>query len=187
MRGILTKLLHVCPARSGRVSCLPAIAVALAMSTPQAAATTSPAEGISLACRLAVSPRLARTQTAVLTIALTNAGTQPVHLLRRNTPLEGWFADSLTVTRDGQPVPYAGPMAKRPPPEASEYVLLKSGKTRTSKISLQGGYDVSKPGDYIIVWNGNVMDARVGLMNIVADALSPLQLACADVRFTRER
>ena len=66
-----------------------------------------------VSCRLTMPVTLGRKEPAVPVLALRNSGKEPVAILKRNTPLEGWLADSLIVTRDDEPVAYIGAMSKR--------------------------------------------------------------------------
>ena len=138
-----------------------------------------------IACQLAISARLTRNQPAVLVLTVQNHGTQTLRLLKRNTPLEGWLADSLVVERDGQPVPYTGAMAKRMPPTASEYLRLKPGASHRHRAPLQLAYDVSRPGSYRVQWRGDLMDAFLGNGAPNPDGLSPQTITCAAVSFVR--
>ncbi len=138
-----------------------------------------------IVCHLAVPVRIARNQPAVLTITLHNRGQQTLKLLKRNTPFEGWLADSLNVERDGQMLPYTGAMAKRMPPLASEYQRIKPSGRYQQRVTLQGGYDVSLPGSYRVQWRGEVMDTLFGAAKPNPDRLSPQTIVCAAVTFVR--
>ena len=147
-----------------------------------AAAITSPTD---IGCQLAISARLTRNQPAVLTLIVQNQSQKTVRLLKRNTPLEGWLADSLMVERDGQPVPYSGAMVKRMPPTASEYLRLKPGASHQHRASLQRAYDVSQAGSYRVQWRGDLMDVFLGNSAPNPDRLSPQAITCAAVSFVR--
>jgi hypothetical protein len=138
-----------------------------------------------IVCQLSVSARLPRGEPAVLTLSLHNRGRQVLQLLRRNTPLEGWLADSMIVELDGRAVPYTGPMAKRPPPSAAEYVRVKPGARIRYRASLQDAYDVALPGRYRVAWRGDVMDALSGSGKPDAEHMSPQVIDCPAVSFVR--
>lgn len=138
-----------------------------------------------LTCRLSMPTTLGRKEPAVAVLALRNRGKEPVAILKRNTPLEGWLADSLIVTRDEQPVPYIGPMAKRMPPSADEYLLLKPGARRRTRVALQRGYDVSLPGQYLVRWKGELMDVQLGKAPVNLALSQPKTVACNVLAFTR--
>ena len=147
-----------------------------------ASAVASPAD---IGCQLAMPARLSRAQPAVLTLTVHNRSKQTMKLLKRNTPFEGWLADSLIVERDGQPVPYSGAMAKRMPPTVAEYLRLKPGASHRHRAALQRGYDVSQPGSYRVQWRGELMDALLGNGAPNPDRLSPHTVPCAAVAFVR--
>lgn len=149
---------------------------------------TTPAEAAALAelsCQLTMPITLGRKEPAVPVLALRNVGKDSVAILKRNTPLEGWLADSLIVTRDDQPVPYIGAMAKRMPPTAEEYLHLKPGARRRFRVILQRGYDVSLPGRYQVRWKGELMDAQMGNNPVSMTLAQPQTVACNALTFTR--
>lgn len=151
------------------------------MSAEAAAADAAGA----LVCRLSMPTTLGRKEPAVALLALRNSSKQPINILKRNTPLEGWLADSLIVTRDGQAVPYIGAMAKRMPPTAEEYLKLKPGARRRIRIMLQRGYDVSLPGKYQVRWKGELMDVQLGKVPVNLALTQPQTVACNVLTFTR--
>lgn len=140
----------------------------------------------SITCSLAMPAALAPGQPAPLTLTLVNGSGKTLYLLKRNTPLEGWFADSMTVTHDGLTVPYAGAMAKRPPPTAREYVRLLPGKPLVHRLALDSGYDVSATGNYRLRWRGELMDLRDRPAQAGTSTLAPVQLSCGEIAFTRQ-
>lgn len=148
------------------------------------AAAVMAASLADVACRLAMPASLSRNSAAVATMTLHNRGKQTISILKRNTPLEGWLADSLTVTRDDQPVTYSGAMAKRMPPSVDEYLRLKPGTRHRYRMALQRGYDVSLPGHYQVRWKGELLDVQLGGA-IDLTQPTPLTLTCNAVTFTR--
>lgn len=146
------------------------------------AEAAAPAE---LSCRLTMPTTLSRKEPAVPLLALRNVGKESVAILKRNTPLEGWLADSLIVTRDNQPVTYIGAMAKRMPPTADEYLRLKPGVRSRFRVLLQRGYDVSLPGRYQVQWKGELMDAQRGNNPLSLTKAQPQTVACNVLTFTR--
>jgi peptidyl-Lys metalloendopeptidase len=151
-------------------------------------AAIMPAEAAALAdltCRLSMPTTLSRKEPAVAVLALRNKGKLPVSILKRNTPLEGWLADSLIVTRDGQPVAYSGAMAKRMPPTAEEYLPVKPGARRRFRVLLQRGYDVSLPGKYELRWKGELMDVQIGKTPVNPALAQSQTIACNTLSFTR--
>lgn len=172
--------------QSGSLWCLGVALITALMSIEALAAdASSRASPADIDCQLAMPARLSRNQPAVLTLTVQNRSKQTLRLLKRNTPLEGWLADSLIVERDGQPVPYSGAMAKRMPPTASEYLRLKPGAIHRHRAALPRAYDVSQPGSYRVQWRGDLMDAFLGNGAPNPDRLSPQTISCAAVSFVR--
>jgi hypothetical protein len=100
-------------------------------------------------CVLQAPARAEAGAPVLLRFTLTNRGPDPVHLLVWNTPFEeGWFAPFVEVSRDGVPLPYAGPMAKRGAPLREEYIRLAPGRSRTAEADLAQPFDLSQPGHY---------------------------------------
>jgi hypothetical protein len=93
-----------------------------------------------------------------LEFELTNRGDEDVHVLTWYTPLEGLWSDCLAVKRDGQRVPYDGPLAKRGQPSEKDYVLVPAGQTVTNSFALHRAYDVSLPGQYDVALDTEVQD-----------------------------
>ena len=172
--------------QSGSLWCLGVALITSLMSIEALAAhpsvTASPTD---INCQLAISARLTRNQPAVLTLTVQNQSKKMLGLLKRNTPLEGWLADSLIVERDGGLVPYSGAVVKRMPPTASEYLRLKPGAIHRHRAALQRAYDVSRPGSYSVQLRGDLMDVFWGNGAPNPDHLSPQTITCAAVLFVR--
>lgn len=90
--------------------------------------------------------------------SLTNKGDRGVMISRRGTPLEGLISDCLEITRDGEPIPYDGPLVRRAPPTADSYVRLDPGETIDVELDLMSAYQVSAPGRYEVRAVGSVLD-----------------------------
>ncbi|HEX7957305.1 MAG TPA: M35 family metallopeptidase [Pyrinomonadaceae bacterium] len=93
-----------------------------------------------------------------LDFELTNRGDEDVHVLTWYTPLEGLWSDCLEVTRDGERVPYDGPLAKRGQPTENDYVLIPAGQTVSRSFALHRAYNVSPPGQYDVALDTEVQD-----------------------------
>lgn len=72
-----------------------------------------------------------------------------------HTPFEPLMSKYLDVKNNmGEEAGYRGPMAKRiMPPPAGSYIKVKAHDSLTTTTDLLKGYDISKPGKYIIVYN----------------------------------
>lgn len=89
---------------------------------------------------------------------LTNLSSEPVWVLQWYTPLEGLWGKILKVTRDGAPVAYRGPMAKRGPINKDDYVRIEPGKAAREEVDLSVPYDLSTPGTYRVEFLGPIHD-----------------------------
>ena len=75
-----------------------------------------------MACNKALS-------TVACSFQFTNIADEDLYLLKRNTPLEGFYSPFLTLSTEGRPVDYEGIIASRIAPTKDEFVLLKAGET----------------------------------------------------------
>jgi peptidyl-Lys metalloendopeptidase len=144
---------------------------------------------MQLLCELQIAPTLAARDTAELTFALTNAGTQPVQVLTWHTPFEGVRNPMLAVKRDTKELEYRGMMLKRGPPRADAYLTLQPGERREARIDLAKGWEVAAPGIYTVEYVGELMDVIAGKSPAPrsSGAMQPLALSCPAVTFTRSR
>ena len=66
------------------------------------------------------------------------------------TPLEGIGGEIFRVERDGEIVPYQGPLASRAEPGPDSYTMLEAGEIVSAEVDLSTAYDFSTPGNYTI-------------------------------------
>lgn len=127
-------------------------AVAFALGCAVTASSLAGNPDTALRCTLEAPARAVAGQPVMLRFKLTNpAGAAAVQVLRWNTPLEGgWFAPFVSVTRDGQALPYRGPSFKRGDPLAEDYLPLDAGATATAEVDMARAFDLSRPGRYRI-------------------------------------
>ena len=118
-------------------------AALLLMSVGGAAAPAA-----ELHCTLTAPASVAAGQPVPLRFTLANRGAVAVQVLEWGTPLEGWFAAYVEVSRDGVAVPYRGPMVKRGDPAAAEYVRIAAHRARRAEVDLAQPFDLSVPGVY---------------------------------------
>ena len=109
-----------------------------------------------LKCKLALDAQQDAASPFLVTFELQNAGSEPVYVLRRRTPLEGLRSNCLTVKASGAAVPYDGILVKRGPVQDSEYELVAPGKAATGTVDLSKAYQVSRPGKYEVDFQGSV-------------------------------
>ena len=105
-------------------------------------------QAAELHCSLTAPASVAAGQPVPLRFMLENRGAVALQVLEWGTPLEGWFAPYVEVSRDGVAVPYRGPMVKRGDPAADEYVRIAAHRTRRAEVDLAQPFDLSVPGVY---------------------------------------
>jgi len=108
------------------------------------------APAADLHCTLTAPASVVAGQPVPLRFTLANRGAVAVQVLEWGTPLEGWFAAYVEVSRDGVAIPYRGPMVKRGDPAADEYVQIAAHRTRRAEVDLAQPFDLSVPGVYRI-------------------------------------
>jgi hypothetical protein len=120
--------------------------------------------------RLVSAKQYKSSDDKMMEFELTNRGDEDVHVLTWYTPLEGLWSDCLTVMRDGERVPYDGPLAKRGQPTEKDYVLVPAGQSVSSSFALHRAYNVSVPGQYDVSLDTEVQDY------VTAEADAPLNV-----------
>jgi peptidyl-Lys metalloendopeptidase len=92
------------------------------------------------------------TQDVLVTVTISNPTNHTVKVLKWFTPVDGVEEPLFAVTRDGEPVPYTGPLYKRPAATGQDYISLKSGESISSTVNLGEYYDLSESGQYEIFY-----------------------------------
>ena len=105
----------------------------------------------------AMHPQTAGGPTGVR-FQLINRLDKPLSMLRWSTPFEGWRGTILSVSLQGQEIPYRGPMVTRGDPVAGDYMNLRAGESQIIGIDLSQAYDLSKPGLYTVKVTGGIHD-----------------------------
>ncbi len=124
---------------------LVAVTVAAAPSAPRAPRAPRLAGTVE-----ASQTRFATEEPVALTLHLANQSVASVWVLRWQMPSDEIDADLLEVTRDGQPVPYVGPMVKRPAPTAADYVEIAAGSELAVTFDPTSVYDMRERGEYSV-------------------------------------
>jgi hypothetical protein len=144
---------------------LAALASCLAMATPAhsdsgtGGASTPPPP--ALRCALHVPPRSIAGQPVPLRLTLHNPGPRALGVLRWQTPFEGgWFAPFVSLSFEGQELPYQGAMMKRGAPTADDYVRVAARGTRRAAVDLAQAFDLSRPGRYTLTPRVRLLDVR---------------------------
>ncbi|MBU8898657.1 protease [Corallococcus sp. M34] len=117
---------------------------------------------VSLRCTMSVPSRVTAGQPVEVTFRLENPTSQPVHVLRWNTPLEGLMGNLFQVTRDGMDVPYQGPMLKRADPGATDYTTISPAGSAEGKVEASLAYNFREPGTYRIAFRDTLLDVAPG-------------------------
>jgi hypothetical protein len=105
-----------------------------------------------LSATLEVPSHLPTGETVVLTFTLTNHSEVDLYVLKWFTPLEGLGGEIFRVKRDGQVIPYEGPLAERADPTPDAYVFLEAGASVSATVDLARAYDFSERGGYTIAF-----------------------------------
>ncbi|MEA2559750.1 MAG: hypothetical protein QOH06_1254 [Acidobacteriota bacterium] len=108
--------------------------------------------------RLAVRETYSAGEPVTIGFFLENLSAEPLRILTWYTPLEGIKGSIFRVTRDGQEVPYQGPMVKRGDPGQGDYVLVPPGAPVSAEVDLARGWDLSVPGTYRVDFEGRIHD-----------------------------
>jgi hypothetical protein len=137
------------------------------------------------AARPALSCRLEIQAPTSIRFELTNGSGSSLRVLKWNTPLEGWKGTVFRVTRNGEEVPYQGPMLKRGDPQADAYVEIPAGGKADATVDLAEVYDLSRPGTYKVEVDGDLIDVTAGEIPRPRDLHQALPLDCKAVTFQR--
>ncbi|MFM4997915.1 protease [Aeromonas sanarellii] len=127
-----------------------------------------------LQCELSVNAESGVNEPLPLVMTLTNRGEAPLEVLTWFTPFEGWFADAIDLTRDGRPLAYRGPLAKRGEPGDGDFLLLAPGEHSQADADLAQAYDLSQPGSYRLSYRAQPLALTRGVVP-----------SCPDIDFTR--
>ena len=104
-----------------------------------------------------------------------------MYVLKWYTPLEGVGGEIFRVERDGQPIPYEGPLAMRGDPTPDGYVFVDAGASVSATVDLAAfhAYDFSEPGAYTITFISPRISHLAGTeaeMAKTVDDLGPVQI-----------
>jgi peptidyl-Lys metalloendopeptidase len=103
-----------------------------------------------------IQSRFAEVQNVNVILKYRNTGDDIMAIYKWQLPEEGLFDPLFEVTRDGQPVEYVGPIAKRRAPTAEDIILLTPGMTVSAAIQLSTVYNMTQTGNYVVQYK---MDA----------------------------
>ena len=83
-------------------------------------------------------------------VILTNTSNKIARVPKYQLPLGELEAKLFSISRDGEPVAYEGPMIKRGLPLASDFAILRPGQSYRSVVQLADAYDMRKSGTYTV-------------------------------------
>jgi len=128
-------------------------------STPGPSGATSQPGSADLEAVLEAPASLPQGEPIEVRFTLINQSETGLYVLEWYTPLEGLYGDIFRVERDGEPVPYNGPLVMRGDPTGDDYVYLDPGESASATVDLTAvgendapAYDFSRPGRYTIAF-----------------------------------
>ena len=101
-------------------------------------------------------------------IEFTNNANEDLYLLKRNTPLEGFYSEFVSVSLDGGPIPYQGPIAHRVPPTKDGFVLLKAGESISATVQITDVFRIDTDGLYTVQYSRPLQYLSVNEMNAMS-------------------
>jgi hypothetical protein len=138
---------------------------------------------VPITAKPALSCRLEAQAPTSLRFELANGSGSALWVLKWNTPLEGWKGTVLRVTRDGEELPYQGPMLKRGDPQREAYLEIPAGGKVDATVDLAEVYDVSRPGTYKVEADGDLIDVTADAVPRPRDRHQSQPLDCGAVTF----
>ena len=149
-------------------------------TVPAVGPTVEPSP-VGLSATLEAPSTLPDGKAVRLTFTLTNHSAERLYVLKWYTPLEGVFGEIFRVARDGQGIPYGGPLVMRGDPLPENYVLLEPEASVSAEVDLAIAYDFSQAGYYTIEFlSPKISDVVKTEAAFVAsvDDLGPVEIAC---------
>jgi peptidyl-Lys metalloendopeptidase len=92
-------------------------------------------------------------EEVILHVAISNPHAGAIRILKWFLPADGMQESLLSVTRDGVPVAYQGPVFKRRAPAEEDYLVLQPGETVSGSLDLSAYYDLAVSGDYSVTYD----------------------------------
>ncbi len=97
-------------------------------------------------------------EDVLINVKITNNSGADQLVLKWYTPFSDSAEGLFDVYRDGVKVDYVGAHYKRAAPTASDYFLLKAGKSYNQKVELSALYDISVTGNYTVRYRTGTLD-----------------------------
>jgi peptidyl-Lys metalloendopeptidase len=119
----------------------------------------------------------------VFEVAVTNTSRHAVRVPSWELPSSAVESKLFSVSRDGLPVQYEGPMIKRPLPTAADFTVLRGGETRKAIVDLGAAYDLRTSGDYTVAFRSPLQHASLSTGEMLRQANGiPMVAKSAPVR-----
>lgn len=116
------------------------------------------------------STNLSSADDVTINVQMTNFSSETVYVLKSFTPLEQASAGVFTVTRNGEPVAYLGPLVKRGTFTSDNFVKFAAGSSMTFKVELSSLYDLSASGVYTVQYDVKSMHTFRGAPLVATNA-----------------
>ncbi|XP_011409347.2 PREDICTED: uncharacterized protein LOC105316225 [Amphimedon queenslandica] len=116
---------------------------------------------LDMACNKALS-------AVACSFEFTNNGNEDLHLLKRNTPLEGLNSLFVSVSLDGRPLEYEGIYIYRLPPTKDEFVLLKAGESISTTVQITDAFSIDTDGLYTVQYSRPLQYLSVNEMSAMS-------------------
>jgi len=97
----------------------------------------------------------------VFEVAVTNTSRHTLRVPAWELPSALAESRLFSVSRDGKPVQYEGPLIKRALPSAADFAILRAGETRVARVDLGDAYDLRTSGDYTIAFASPLQHASL--------------------------
>ena len=115
-----------------------------------------------MACNKALS-------TVACSFQFTNIADEDLYLLKRNTPLEGFYSPFLTLSIEGRPVQYKGILASRIAPTKDEFILLKAGESIAASVQITDVFNIDTDGLYTVQYSKPLQYLSVDEMSVMSN------------------
>lgn len=113
------------------------------------------------------------TEALNLRFSLHNPTAKSIWVLGWMLPSDDMDANLFTVTRDGSPVPYQGPLVKRAAPASEDWIEVKAGETYRAVFDPSALYDMAGSGQYAIRYQVKALAVR---FNAPREAMDPARV-----------
>ncbi len=159
---IVTLVISACGRRSAGAEAAPDPTVTPSLEaefTPAPTVTPPPGTGdVLLSAALEAPATLDDGMSMPITFILTNHSDADLYILTWHTPFEGIANEIFRVERDGEILPYEGPLVMRGDPTEEDYLFLAAGASASATVDLTTAYDLSEPGAYTIAYTAALLD-----------------------------